>query len=109
MPTIIVIALLAGLLFFYPALNEDASGVCGAVEVRSVRLLAEISGEDPTAFTFLSPLLGIGTGEYAKQIAKSEYSALPPVAGCAVMYWYSMIDRIGYMRRIANKLERILN
>ena len=109
MPTILGILALAGLLFFYPALSEDTSDVCGAVETRSVRLLAELSGEDPTTFAILGPLFGLGGGEYAKQIAKSEYSVLPPLAGCTVMYWYSVVDRVGYVQKIAIKLNHMLN
>lgn len=109
MKLLLVIVGLLSVLLFYPSLNEDATGGCGALEVRSFRLLAEDRGEDPAALAIIRPLLGVGSGEYAKEIVKSEYSSVPSGVGCAVMYWHSMIDPRGYTQELATRLEKLFN
>ena len=109
MKLLIAIVGLTAVLLMYPSFNEDTQSGCGALEVRSLRLLAQSSGEDPAALAIIRPLLGVGSGEYAKEIVKSEYSSVPSGMGCSVMYWHSMIDPGGYTEKLAVRLQKLFN
>ena len=77
------------------------------LEVRSTRLLVRAVDQDTATLAFLKPMLGVGSGEYAKELVKSEYDALPSSMGCTLMYWQSMLNESGYTKKLIRRLKKI--
>ncbi|MGH7154675.1 MAG: hypothetical protein ACREF3_12175 [Acetobacteraceae bacterium] len=90
-------ALVAGVFYAYPLINEHAGNVCQALEDRYIAMAAPASAlhwpvhavELAVARTMLEPL---SKGSLAAAAIKRQYPALPSQVGCAVSYWTTMID-----------------
>ena len=68
----------------YPMLNEDATSECHALEIRFAFM-----SENPL-FTLIAG--NVSGGEFGKYFAKKKYPYAPPQAGCALLYWDSLLD-----------------
>jgi len=80
----------------YPSINEGANSACHALEKKAVATLAAHSpkhGNDA-----LGDILGgsvvsaFSKGELASIYIKRRYPNVPPMVGCATMYWRLMFN-----------------
>ena len=93
----LVILTFGVVLTLYPTVNEDASGVCHALEKRVVAGLATNMGagrsDAATSRAVLGALVtGLSEGAIAARVVKREYPNLPPLIGCTAVYWRVVFD-----------------
>ena len=89
--------LILGCFFIYPMLNEQAGGVCQALERRAVALTLRQSGPENPLGTVLANALAQAflDGSLAAGLVKQRYPAVPPFIGCSLAYWSSMFNPTG--------------
>lgn len=91
MKTLTLLLLLLAGAYSYPFLNEDVSSNCQAVEVKLLSL---------SDLPMPKLLAGLSQGEFGKNLAKREFSELPPQVGCAVAYWNIWLQKDKYRNAI---------
>ncbi len=80
----------------YPSINEDANSACHALEKKVITTLAARAPKNGN--DALSDVLGgsvvsaFSKGELASVYIKQRYPDVPPIIGCATMYWRLTIN-----------------
>jgi hypothetical protein len=88
---------LAGLLMVYPLYAERQQAPCDALEQRTQRLvsgeLAAAARREPRLQQLLTLVPGgMHTDLLARSYAQRTFPSLPPQLGCAIGYWYTMLN-----------------
>jgi hypothetical protein len=103
---VIVAVVLVGVAAGYPMLNENASGVCSALERRMLTLAMLASGKGTGTGLIGIGLLGaFSNGDLAQIAAKRDYPSMPPIAGCSLIYWQTMFDPHSFQQMMKSKLD----
>jgi hypothetical protein len=85
-----------GVFLAYPSINEGANSACHALEKKVITTLAAHSpkhGNDARGDILGGSVVSaFSQGELASIYIKQRYPNVPPMVGCATMYWRLMFN-----------------
>jgi hypothetical protein len=92
----------------YPLLNEQATGICSALEYRyaTLKLMADGSAVNPMTTALARGLVGLSNGELAAAFVKAQQPNLPPAIGCTLAYWDSTFDPVSVQQGMSQTAGR---
>jgi hypothetical protein len=90
----------------YPLLNEDASNVCSALERRLIILESQREGNQAATALLVALQNSLSNGSFAMSFVKLQHSDLPPVVGCTLTYWHTLLNPVGTSSDVERAVER---
>lgn len=98
---IVVVAITVG----YPLLNEGPSLMCDALEKRVIALESRKSGNQAETAFLVTLQRALSNGSLAMSIVKQQHPDLPPVVGCTLTYWQTILDPAGAEERMIEQVK----
>jgi hypothetical protein len=102
-----IIVMVVAIAIGYPLLNEGPSLMCDALEKRVIAALESRESGNQAQTAFLVALQRVlSNGSLAMSIVKQQHPDLPPVVGCTLAYWQTVLDPAGAEERMIEQVKR---
>jgi hypothetical protein len=98
---IVVVAITIG----YPLLNDGPSFMCSALEKRLIALESQKSGNQAETAFLVTLQRALSNGSLATSIVKQQHPDLPPVVGCTLTYWQTVLDPAGAEESVIEQVK----